>query len=51
MLVSAATIISIFLVLAAAAPEMMMEKVRERGLCVCTENSCRGPDCCSNGTC
>ncbi|KAK4202197.1 hypothetical protein QBC40DRAFT_277142 [Triangularia verruculosa] len=37
--------------LAAAAPEMTMEKLQERALCTCNENRCRGPACCANGTC
>ncbi|KAK4172110.1 hypothetical protein QBC36DRAFT_248271 [Triangularia setosa] len=40
-----------FIALAAAAPEMTMEKLQERALCVCNENRCRGPACCANGTC
>ncbi|KAK4638824.1 hypothetical protein QC761_704170 [Podospora bellae-mahoneyi] len=40
-----------FIALAAAAPEMTMEKLQERALCECNENRCRGPSCCANGTC
>ncbi|KAK4109283.1 hypothetical protein N656DRAFT_847908 [Canariomyces notabilis] len=42
---------TIFMALAAAAPEKTMEKLRERELCFCDERSCDGPPCCANGTC
>ncbi|KAK4235325.1 hypothetical protein C8A03DRAFT_17921 [Achaetomium macrosporum] len=47
----AAFLISFLVALAAAAPEMTMEKRRERQLCDCNEDMCKGPDCCANGTC
>ncbi|AEO55660.1 hypothetical protein MYCTH_2299731 [Thermothelomyces thermophilus ATCC 42464] len=51
MRLASSVIITILLTLTATVPEMATEKARERELCVCTENNCRGPDCCYNGTC
>ncbi|SPQ23042.1 63b34891-272f-4f1b-bfe2-068dbf4a073c [Thermothielavioides terrestris] len=47
----AAFLVTLFAALVAAAPEMTLEKIRERDLCDCNEVRCIGPPCCDNGTC
>ncbi|KAK4459702.1 hypothetical protein QBC42DRAFT_273916 [Cladorrhinum samala] len=47
----AVTVVSLLVALAAAAPEMTLEKRQERLLCSCDERRCVGPTCCANGTC
>ncbi|KAK4184769.1 hypothetical protein QBC35DRAFT_390972 [Podospora australis] len=44
-------VFTLYMALAAAAPEMTLEKAQERLLCVCNERRCLGPACCANGSC